>query len=76
MKRLIVNADDFGNTSGVNRGIIYGFKNGIITSTSLMVKRPEAEEAAKLAKENPGLGWGYILREYILFDQRPRSYNI
>lgn len=58
MKRLIVNADDFGITRSVNRGIIHGFKNGIITSASLMVKRPYAQEAAKLAKENPGLGMG------------------
>lgn len=58
MKKLIVNADDFGVTESVNRGIIYGFKNGIITSTSLMVKRPYAKEAAKLAKENPNLGVG------------------
>ncbi|MFH0864110.1 MAG: ChbG/HpnK family deacetylase [Candidatus Gottesmanbacteria bacterium] len=58
MKKLIVNADDFGITKSVNEGIIHGFKNGIITSTSLMVNRPFADEAAQLAKENPKLGVG------------------
>jgi len=58
MKQLIVNADDFGVAESVNRGIIYGHKNGIITSTSLMINRPYAEEAAQLAKENPKLGVG------------------
>lgn len=58
MKKLIVNADDFGVTQSVNRGIIYGFQRGIITSTSLMVKRLAVKEAAKLAKENPGIEIG------------------
>lgn len=59
MKQLIVNADDFGYTHGVNQGIIDGFRNGIITSTSLMVNRPETKHAARLAKENPELGIGF-----------------
>lgn len=58
-RKLIVNADDFGYTSSVNKGIIEAYKNGIVTSTSLMVKREAAKEAAKLAKENPGLGVGF-----------------
>ncbi len=36
MRRLIVNADDFGMTRGINRAIVEGSKNGIITSTTLM----------------------------------------
>ena len=36
MKRLIVNADDFGLHSAVNRGIIEGYKNGCIRSTSFV----------------------------------------
>jgi predicted glycoside hydrolase/deacetylase ChbG (UPF0249 family) len=58
MKKLIVNADDFGMCESMNKGIIYGFKNGIITSASLMVNRPAAQEAAQLAKDNPKLGIG------------------
>ncbi|MGH9864633.1 MAG: ChbG/HpnK family deacetylase, partial [Candidatus Acidiferrales bacterium] len=36
MKRLIVNADDFGYTRGVNAGIVRAFREGIVTSTTLM----------------------------------------
>ena len=43
---LIVNADDFGCTEGVNRGIAEAHVRGIVTSTSLMVNRPAAAEAA------------------------------
>ncbi len=71
MKKLIVNADDFGVTESVNEGIIYGFKNGIITSTSLMVNRPYAKEAAQMAKdlstgrqEIPSLGIGLHFTVY------------
>ena len=38
MRRLIVNADDFGISEGVNRGIIEAHLRGILTSTTLMVK--------------------------------------
>lgn len=55
MKKLIVNADDFGVTSSVNKGVIKAFKEGIVTSTSLMVGRQAAKEAAKLAEENSRL---------------------
>jgi predicted glycoside hydrolase/deacetylase ChbG (UPF0249 family) len=55
---LIVNADDFGMTDGVNRGIIEAHTRGIVTSTSLMVRRPRAAEAAALAAEHPGLSVG------------------
>jgi hypothetical protein len=40
MKRLIVNADDFGFTRGVNLGIIRAFKEGILTSTTMMAIGP------------------------------------
>jgi predicted glycoside hydrolase/deacetylase ChbG (UPF0249 family) len=49
MKYLIVNADDFGASRGINRGIIEAHRNGIVTSASLMVNAPFAEEAAQLA---------------------------
>lgn len=39
MKRLIVNADDFGLTSGVSRGILEAYRRGIVTSTTVMVNR-------------------------------------
>ena len=45
-RHLIVNADDFGYSRGVNRGIIEAHERGIVTSASLMVKQPASEEAA------------------------------
>lgn len=61
MKRLIVNADDFGLHTNINKGIIKGYREGFITSTSIMPSAPAYEEAVKLAKENPGLGIGIHL---------------
>ncbi len=61
MKRLIVNADDFGLHPEVNRGIIEGHQRGCLTSTSLIAAGAAAEEAARLARENPRLGVGLHL---------------
>ncbi len=61
MKKLIVNADDFGLHSSINEGIIKGYREGFITSTSLMTSAPAWQQAAQLAKENPGLGIGVHL---------------
>ena len=58
IKRLIVNADDFGRTPGVNRGIVQAHRTGIVTSATLMVTQPAAAEVAALARENPQLGIG------------------
>lgn len=57
-KRLIVNADDFGLTSGVNRAIIEGHTRGAITSATLMANMPAFDAAVRLAKEHPSLGVG------------------
>ncbi|WP_238907193.1 carbohydrate deacetylase [Clostridium sp. YIM B02506] len=48
--RLIINADDFGLTLGISKGIIEGLKNGIITDTSAMVNSKYFEESLDLAK--------------------------
>lgn len=61
MKRLIVNADDFGLHPAVNRGIIAGHKAGCITSTSLMPGANAFDHAVQLAQENPYLGVGVHL---------------
>jgi predicted glycoside hydrolase/deacetylase ChbG (UPF0249 family) len=55
---LIVNADDFGQSHGVNRGIMKAHRRGIVTSASLMVRWPAASEAAAYAREHPSLSLG------------------
>ena len=57
-KYLIVNADDFGQSHGVNRGIVKAHRCGIVTSASLMVRWPAAHEAAAYAREHPSLSLG------------------
>jgi chitin disaccharide deacetylase len=57
-KYLIVNADDFGQSSGVNHGIIKAYGCGIVTSASLMVRWPAAAEASAYARDHPGLSIG------------------
>src|SRR5205807_9210808 len=49
MKYLIVNGDDFGASSGVNRGIMEAHLHGILTSASLPVNTPGEDEAVRLA---------------------------
>jgi len=58
MGRLIVNADDFGLTEGVTRGIVEAHVSGIVTSTSLMVDAAGASHAVGLSGEHPGLSIG------------------
>jgi predicted glycoside hydrolase/deacetylase ChbG (UPF0249 family) len=55
---LIVNADDFGLSEEVNRGIIQAHEQGIVTSASLMVRSPFASDAANYSKQNQGLSIG------------------
>ena len=55
---LIVNADDFGQSRGVNRGIIEAHEEGLVSSASLMVRWPAASEAAAYARERPGFSVG------------------
>jgi len=61
LKQLIVNADDLGLTPGVNRGILRGFQDGIVTSASLLVTGSAFEEAVALARQNPTLDIGLHL---------------
>lgn len=58
---LVVNGDDLGMSSGVNRGIVEAHLQGVVTSASLMVDRPAAQEAAALTRELPALGVGLHL---------------
>jgi hopanoid biosynthesis associated protein HpnK len=56
--RLIVNADDFGLTAGVNRAIAELHAAGVVTSTSLMARAQASDEAIKIARSLPTLGVG------------------
>lgn len=58
LRRLIVNGDDFGVSQEVNDAVIFAYRHGILTSTSLMVSGEAFEQAVQLAGENPGLAVG------------------
>jgi predicted glycoside hydrolase/deacetylase ChbG (UPF0249 family) len=70
-RRLIVNADDFGQSRGMNCGIVECHRRGIVTSTSLMVTGKALDEAVELSRQNPRLAiglhfdvWGEDEREF------------
>ena len=56
--RLIVNADDFGLTAGVNRAISELHVAGVLTSATLMASGSAFEDAVEVARRHPGLGVG------------------
>ncbi|MDQ4068867.1 MAG: ChbG/HpnK family deacetylase [Actinomycetota bacterium] len=58
---LIVNADDFGQSPGINRGVIRAYERGIVRSATLMVRWPAAEEAAAYARDHPEMSVGLHL---------------
>jgi hopanoid biosynthesis associated protein HpnK len=58
VKTLILNADDFGLTRGVNEGIIRAHRHGILTSATLMATGPAFEDAVEGARATPTLGVG------------------
>jgi len=50
MKRLIVNADDYGRTAGINEGTVEAYVMGIVTSATVMILEAAAEEGLHLAR--------------------------
>jgi predicted glycoside hydrolase/deacetylase ChbG (UPF0249 family) len=58
LKRLIINADDFGFTRDVNAGIVEAHRHGVLTSTTLMANGSAFEDAVRLARETPSLDIG------------------
>jgi predicted glycoside hydrolase/deacetylase ChbG (UPF0249 family) len=66
--KLIVNADDFGISEAVNRGIVEAHDRGIVTSTSLMATGPAFDDAVALARSRTGLAVGVHL---VLTEHRP-----
>ncbi len=73
-KYLIFNADDFGASTGVNRGIIESHANGVVTSASLMVTGRAVNEAISLSHDYPelavGLHWDVWGEDERSFDTR------
>lgn len=58
MKRLVVNADDFGLSQGANLGILHAHRHGILTSATLMMNMPGTAKAVEIARSTPTLGVG------------------
>src|SRR5882672_10601073 len=61
IRRLIVNADDFGRSHSINAAVIRAHREGILTTASLMMNEAACDEAVALAKQNPKLGVGLHL---------------
>ena len=61
MQILVLNADDFGASYATNGAIVRAHREGVLTSASLMVTEPAAQEAVRFAQESPDLGVGLHL---------------
>ena len=70
MPRLILNADDFGLTSGVNRAISELHAAGALTSATLMANRAAFDDAVTVSSQHPSLGVGCHI---VLVDGTPVS---
>lgn len=75
MKCVIFNADDFGASSGVNRGIVEAHTRGVVTSTSMMVTGAAVDEAVRMSTAHPDLAvglhfdvWGEDTRDFDMDD--------
>jgi len=73
VRRLIVNADDFGLTAGVNRAIVEGNRSGIVTSATLMANAKASDAAIDLAEAQRGLRTGCHV---VLIDGVPLTPNL
>ncbi len=67
-RQLIINADDFGMSAEIDRGILEAHDRGVVTSASLMVGEPNAEAAVEQARQRPGMSLGI----HVAFDSRGR----
>ena len=61
MKQLIISADDFGLSSGVNRAVEQAWREGLLTCASIMPGADAFDEAVRIARRNPGLQVGLHL---------------
>ena len=58
---MVVNADDFGRSHGINEAVLRAHREGILTTASLMMNEEATDEAVQLARDNPRLGVGLHL---------------
>jgi hopanoid biosynthesis associated protein HpnK len=68
VRRLIINADDFGLTPGVNRAILDAHGSGVVSSATMMANGPAVEDAIRLARRAEGLSLGCHV---VLIDGQP-----
>jgi predicted glycoside hydrolase/deacetylase ChbG (UPF0249 family) len=74
LRRLIINADDFGFARDVNAGIIQAHRNGVLTATTLMANGEAFDDAVDLAKATPALDIGahlVLVQGHSLLDGKP-----
>jgi chitin disaccharide deacetylase len=74
MRQLIVNADDFGLTEQVSRGILDAHRDGIVTSTTLMANGAAFDAAVAMSRQAPRLGIGVHLN-LVKFAQKYQMRN-
>jgi hopanoid biosynthesis associated protein HpnK len=70
VRQLIVNADDFGLTAGVNRAIVEAHNSGVVSSATLMANGPAFADAVAAARSTPNLSVGCHV---VLVDGTPVS---
>jgi len=73
LKKLVVNADDFGFTRDVNSGIVAAHREGILTATTLMANGSAFDDAVRLALEVPSLDVGVHL---VLVGKAPYPHTV
>jgi predicted glycoside hydrolase/deacetylase ChbG (UPF0249 family) len=73
VRHLIFNADDFGASTGINRGIAECHSRGVVTSTSLMVLGAAVGEAVAMSRDMPGLAVGL---HWDVFGEDERDFNL
>ena len=70
---VIFNADDFGASTGINRGVIEAHTRGVVTSASLMVRGRARQEAVAMAREHPSLALGL---HWDVWGEDERSFDV
>lgn len=73
MRKLIINADDFGLTAGVNRAIVEAHGDGVVTSATLMANGPAFEDAVAAARSTSNLSNLSVGCHVVLVDGAPVS---